>query len=101
MVLGRSTSSRLRPCHSGSGRLFAADVGAAIDRASGASTGAVHRVVDFLERQDLLGREPRKPITRVDWREILKRRSRDFNPDPYRRSTRPGTDRAPRLAEVS
>lgn len=28
-----------------------ADVGAAIDRASGAYAGAVYRVVDFLERQ--------------------------------------------------
>jgi len=48
---------------------------------SGASTGAVYRVVDFLERQDLLGREPRKPITRVDWRGILERWSRDYNPN--------------------
>ncbi len=46
---------------------------------SGASTGAVYRVVDFLERQDLLEREPRKPITRVSWREILERWSRDYD----------------------
>jgi hypothetical protein len=46
---------------------------------SGASTGAVYRVVDFLERQDLLEREPRKPITRVEWRQILERWSRDYD----------------------
>lgn len=45
---------------------------------SGVSTGAGYRVVDFLERQDLLEHEPRRPITRVDWRPILERWSRDF-----------------------
>jgi hypothetical protein len=45
---------------------------------SGVSTGAGYRVVDFLERQDLLEHEPRHPITRVDWRPILERWSRDF-----------------------
>lgn len=45
---------------------------------SGVSTGAGYRVVDFLERQDLLAHQPRKPITRVDWREILELWSRDY-----------------------
>lgn len=45
---------------------------------SGVSTGAGYRVVDFLERQDLLEHKPRRPITRVDWRTILERWSRDF-----------------------
>lgn len=47
----------------------------------GAFSGAVHRLVDFRERQDLLGGEPRTPIIRVDWRKILERRSRGCNSD--------------------
>ena len=47
---------------------------------SGVSTGAAYRVVDFLERQDLLEHEPRGPITRVDWRQVLERWSRDYEP---------------------
>lgn len=45
---------------------------------SGASTGATYRVVDFLEGQALLEREPRGPITTVKWRDLLKRWSRDY-----------------------
>jgi hypothetical protein len=42
------------------------------------STGAAYRVVDFLERQDLLERLPRGAITRVDWRRMIDLWSRDY-----------------------
>jgi hypothetical protein len=42
------------------------------------STGAGYRVVDFLERQDLVERQPRGPITRVDWRGMLERWAQDY-----------------------
>jgi hypothetical protein len=45
------------------------------------STGGGYRVVDFLEREDLLERKPRGPIVRVDWRPILERWSRDYELD--------------------
>jgi hypothetical protein len=45
---------------------------------SGASTGATYRVVDFLEEEGLLQREPRGPITTVEWRTIVQRWSRDY-----------------------
>lgn len=45
---------------------------------SGVSTGAAYRVVDFLERQDLLERKPRGAITRADWRRIVELWSRDY-----------------------
>lgn len=45
------------------------------------SSGAAYRVIDFLERQDLLKREPRRPITRVDWRLLLERWSEDYELD--------------------
>lgn len=51
-----------------------------IDR-SGASTGATYRVVKFLEEEALLEREPRGPVTRVAWRELLERWSRDYGFD--------------------
>ncbi len=45
------------------------------------STGAGYRVVEFLEREDLIERRPRGPITRVDWRTILERWAEDFELD--------------------
>lgn len=45
---------------------------------SGASVGATYRMVEFLEREGLLTREPRSPITEVDWRGILERRGVDM-----------------------
>jgi hypothetical protein len=42
------------------------------------SSGAAYRVVDFLERQGLLERRPREPITRVDWRRTIELWSRDY-----------------------
>ncbi len=40
---------------------------------SGASVGATYRMVEFLEREGLIAREPRSPIAKVDWRAILER----------------------------
>lgn len=42
------------------------------------STGAGYRVVDFLERQDLLDRQARGPITRADWRGVVERWAQDY-----------------------
>jgi hypothetical protein len=52
-------------------------VPALIER-SEVSTGAGYRVVDFLERQDLVERQPRGPITRADWRGMLERWAQDY-----------------------
>jgi hypothetical protein len=45
---------------------------------AGASSGVTYRVVDFLEREDILRREPRRDIVEVDWRELIERWSRDY-----------------------
>jgi len=45
---------------------------------SGASTGVTYRVVEFLEEEALLQREPRGPITDVAWRRLIERWSEDF-----------------------
>src|SRR5262249_55085006 len=47
-------------------------------RRSGASTGATYRVVEFLERDALVDRDPRGPITSVGWRRLLERWSQDY-----------------------
>jgi hypothetical protein len=47
-------------------------------RRSGASTGATYRVVDFLEREAVIEREPRGPIVKVEWRRLLERWSEDY-----------------------
>ena len=44
---------------------------------SGASTGATYRVVKFLEKEDLLDRDVRGPITEVRWRQLIERWGRD------------------------
>jgi hypothetical protein len=45
---------------------------------SGASLGATYRVVDFLEREALIERNPRGPILSVEWRRLLERWSEDY-----------------------
>ena len=45
---------------------------------SGASTGATYRVVELLAREAYLEREPRGPITSVEWRRMLERWSEDY-----------------------
>ncbi|HEX4465501.1 MAG TPA: type IV toxin-antitoxin system AbiEi family antitoxin [Solirubrobacterales bacterium] len=48
---------------------------------SDVSTGAGYRVVEFLEREGLLERRKRGPITRVDWRTTLERWAEDYELD--------------------
>lgn len=45
---------------------------------SGASSGATYRVVEFLEAQTLIEREPRGPITVVRWRKTLERWAQNY-----------------------
>jgi len=45
------------------------------------STGAGYRVVEFLEREGLIARRRRGPITQVEWRTILERWAEDYAPD--------------------
>lgn len=45
---------------------------------SGASTGATYRVVEFLEEEALIERQPRGAIIGIDWRALLERWSRDY-----------------------
>jgi hypothetical protein len=45
---------------------------------SGASTGATYRVVEFLEQEALIERQPRGQITTADWRALLERWSEDY-----------------------
>lgn len=45
------------------------------------STGAGYRVIDFLERQDLVERQPRGPVTRADWRGVLEGWAQDYELD--------------------
>ncbi|MEV8513988.1 hypothetical protein [Dactylosporangium sp. NPDC051484] len=47
-------------------------------RRSGASTGATYRVVEFLEQEAFIDRDPRGPITNVAWRRLLERWSQDY-----------------------
>lgn len=47
-------------------------------RLAGASPGVTYRVVEFLEREDLLRREPRAGIVDVDWRQLIERWSREY-----------------------
>jgi hypothetical protein len=62
-------------------------------RRSGASTGATYRVVEFLEREALVDRDPRGPITRVAWRPLLERWSEDYG---FQRSNTVGAYLYPR-----
>jgi hypothetical protein len=49
-----------------------------VAKGSEASTGATYRVVQFLEEEALLSREPRGSITEVRWRALIERWSRDY-----------------------
>jgi hypothetical protein len=44
---------------------------------SGASTGVAYRVVEFLEREDIVARKERD-IVRVDWRQLVERWSQEY-----------------------
>ena len=65
----------------------------ALVRRSGASTGATYRVVEFLEREALVDRDPRGPITNVGWRRLLERWSQDYG---FQRSNTVGAYLFPR-----
>ena len=54
---------------------------------SGASIGATYRMVEFLEREDLIAREPRSPISRVDWRGLIERWGDDLGVGQTERMT--------------
>ncbi len=45
---------------------------------AGSSTGATYRVVEFLEQEELIARQPYGQITEVRWRELLMRWSEDY-----------------------
>ena len=45
---------------------------------SGASTGATYRVVDYLEREELLVREPTGALVLGSWRRLLQEWSKDY-----------------------
>jgi hypothetical protein len=46
---------------------------------AGASIGATYRLVELLEKEALIEREGRGPITQVLWRQLLERWSRDYS----------------------
>jgi hypothetical protein len=48
-----------------------------IAKSSGVSTGATYRVISFLDEEGLVRRQPKGPITAVDWRPLLERWSQD------------------------
>jgi hypothetical protein len=47
---------------------------------AGIDPGYASRVVDFLDREALVTRTPRGPITNVDWRALLGRWSQEYSP---------------------
>jgi hypothetical protein len=47
---------------------------------AGVDPGYASRVVDFLDREALVTRTPRGPITSVDWRALLSRWSQEYSP---------------------
>jgi hypothetical protein len=49
-------------------------------RRAGVDPGYASRVVDFLDREALVTRTPRGPITNVDWRALLTRWSQEYSP---------------------
>ncbi len=68
---------------------------------AGVDPGYASRVVDFLDREALVTRTPRGPITTVDWRALLSRWSQEYSPFRRQGATmylccprHPGGDRA-------
>lgn len=47
-------------------------------RLAQSSPGVTYRVVEFLEREDILRREPQTGIAEVDWRQLIERWSREY-----------------------
>ena len=47
---------------------------------AGVDPGYASRVVDFLDREALITRTPRGPVTAVDWRALLNRWSQEYSP---------------------
>jgi len=47
---------------------------------AGVDAGYASRVIDFLNREALVVREPRGPVTSVDWSALLKRWSQEYSP---------------------
>jgi hypothetical protein len=47
-------------------------------RLADASSGVTYRAVEFLEREDLIRRDPRQGIVSVKWRELIERWSLDY-----------------------
>ncbi len=54
---------------------------------AGVHPGYASRVVDFLDREALVTRAPRGPITAVDWRALLNRWSQEYSPFRRRGAT--------------
>jgi hypothetical protein len=54
---------------------------------AGVDPGYASRVVDFLDREALVTRAPRGPITAVDWRALLNRWSQEYSPFRRRGAT--------------
>jgi hypothetical protein len=50
-----------------------------LERATGINKGYVSRLLEALVDEGLIEREPRGPVTSVDWQSLLSRRSRDVN----------------------
>ncbi len=46
---------------------------------SGASLGSTYRAVDFLDREALITRQERGPVTEVDWQMLIRRWSEDYS----------------------
>jgi len=61
----------------------------------GVPLASVYRVIDFLETEAILTREPRGPVTELDWRALLARWTNDYG---FTSSNRTGTFLDPRGA---
>lgn len=61
----------------------------------GVPLASIYRVIDFLESEAILAREPRGPVTELDWRALLARWTDDYG---FTTSNRTGTFLDPRGA---